>query len=73
MILIEDWRAVLRRAWSIKLIFIAGFFSGLEVAIPFFEWTMPRGLFALLSFVTANGAFVARILAQKEVHSGSKE
>lgn len=69
MKLIEDWRRVLRRAWSIRMILLAGFFSGLEVAVPFLETLvpLPRGVFALLAFVATNAAFVTRLMAQKEV------
>lgn len=70
----QDWKNILRKAWSIKLILIAGFFSGLEVLLPFLQDFLPvhRGVFGFLSFVTANGAFVTRLLAQKDLekHDG---
>ncbi len=64
-----DWKSILRRAWSIRLIFIAGFFSGLEVALPFLQDFLPvrQGAFGLLSFIAANGAFVFRLIAQKNM------
>lgn len=67
MRLIDDWRRVLKRAWSIRLIIVAGILSGLEVALPIIDgWvTIPRGLFASLSFVVVAAAFGARLLAQK--------
>ena len=43
----------------------AGLLSGAEVALPFFNDLMPRGVFALLSAVTVCGAFIARLVAQK--------
>lgn len=63
----HDWKNILRKAWSIRLILIAGFFSGAEVFLPFLQEFLPvhRGVFGFLSFVTANGAFVTRLLAQK--------
>ena len=66
--LVEDWKKVLRKAWSIKFIFIAGFFSGLEFVLPFLDelFHPPRGLFAIFAFVATNAAFVTRIMAQKD-------
>lgn len=65
----SDWKDVLRKAWSIRLIIIAGLFSGLEVALPFLDGFMPipRGVFAVLSFVATGGAFVARLVAQQSL------
>lgn len=74
MMLIDDWRAVLRKAWSVKLILAAGVFSGLEAlvqiatALDLLGAWMPRGWFALLGFVASNAALVTRLLAQKELH-----
>lgn len=65
---VANWRAVLRHAWSIRLIILAGFLSGLEIALPLLDGILdiPRGLFAALSGLTTMGAFVARFTAQKD-------
>lgn len=68
MKLLPDWKQILRKAWSIRLIVVAGLLSGLEVALPFLSEAMPRGLFAGLSMVVVGGAFISRIVAQ----NGSK-
>lgn len=68
MKLVSDWRRVLRRAWSIRLLVLAGFLSGIEVILSLpdiaarLDW--PQGIFAALSGLTTAAAFVARILAQ---------
>lgn len=74
--LVQDWRAVIRKAWSIRLILIAGFFSGLEAGVQILSalgklpaW-MPSGAFAALAFVASNGAFVTRLMAQKGLTDG---
>lgn len=59
-----NWRAVFRKAWSIRLGVIAGVFSGLEVVLPMFVDAMPRSVFATLAMLTAVGAVVARLMAQ---------
>lgn len=65
--LYDDWKTILRKAWSIRFMLLAGFLSGVEVALPYFEQSIPRGLFAGLSGVSVGAAFVARLVAQKDV------
>jgi len=69
MQLVADWRRVLRRAWSIRLMIFAGLLSGVEIALPLLDGVLdlPRGLFAAGSALTTAAAFVARLLAQKEM------
>ena len=65
MHLYPNWREIARRAWSIRLLVLAGILSGLEVILPFFSEDIPRNLFAMLSFIAVAAAFVARLVAQK--------
>ena len=65
--LIRDWRQVLKRAWSVRLILAAGLLSGVEVALPLLPLPLPAGIFAALSALTTAAAFVARLLAQKDM------
>jgi len=59
--------AVFRRAWSIRLLVLAGLLSGLEVALPYLNqvFSIPAGAFAAASIVTTMAAFWARLIAQK--------
>lgn len=65
--LIDNWWQVLKRAWSIRWIALAGLFSGLEVALPLIDGYLdiPRGLLAGLSGFATFAAFISRILVQK--------
>jgi hypothetical protein len=65
MSLTHNWRDILRKAWSIRLMILAGLLSGIEVVLPLFADCCPRGLFAILSMMTIAGAFVARLIAQR--------
>jgi hypothetical protein len=66
--LVPNWRAVLRRAWSIRLLLLAGLLSGAEVALPLIgAEAIPPRLFAGLSAIIVAAAFVARLLAQKGI------
>ena len=66
MKLLADWKRILRRAWSIRFMLMAGILSGVETALPFFSEAMPHGVFAMLSGVSVGAAFVARLVAQKD-------
>ena len=64
--LLPDWRDLLRRAWSIRLMALAFVFTATEVILPFFSDAIPPRLFAVLSGVAVAGAFVARLMAQQK-------
>jgi len=70
--LLDDWRRVLRRAWSIRFSLLAAAFTAAEVVVPLLGDVlldvMPRGAFVLLAFAASIGATVARIVAQPEMH-----
>lgn len=67
MKLASDWKDVLRKAWSIRLMILAGVLSGVEIVLPLFADALPRGTFAALSGVSVAAAFVARLVAQKDL------
>lgn len=59
-----DYKHILKKSWSIKWAVIAGVLSGAEVILPLFVDTLPKNLFAILSFVAVAGAIWARLLVQ---------
>jgi hypothetical protein len=67
MKLYDNWKEILRKAWSIRFLAIAGILSGIEVILPLFNENIPKSLFAALSLVFVTLAFVARIVAQRDV------
>lgn len=71
MSLIHNWQAVLRHAWSIRLILFAGLLTGLEAVLPFLGW-LPHGPLAILSFLVMATAFIARLVAQSTVSGETK-
>ena len=70
--LYENWNVIARKAWSCRLMILAGLLSGTEVVLPMFEESIPKGLFAVLSMVAMTSAFVARLVAQQEVDDDAK-
>ena len=65
--LYPNWKEILRKAWSIKFMIIAGLLSAGEVVLPMFGDSIPRALFASLSGFFCCAAFIARLVAQKDV------
>ena len=77
MNLVSNWRRVLKRAWSIRLMILAGILSGIEVILSLpdiaerLDW--PQGLFAAASGLTTMAAFIARLIAQGNVNEADDE
>lgn len=67
----REWRKIMRHAWSVRLLVLAFVFSAMEVALPLVQSVLPVpvGVFAALSGLATGGAFVARLLAQKQFGS----
>lgn len=67
MTLLSDWKRIIRKAWSIRLVVLSGLLAGAEVALPLFIDSMPRNVFAVLSMLAAIGGAFARVVAQPKM------
>lgn len=67
MTLHDNWRDLIRRAWSVKFMVLAFLLTMAEVMLPFFSDAVPPRTFALLSGLAVAGAFVSRLIAQKDL------
>ena len=67
MTLIQNWRILLRKAWSVRLMLAAFVFTAAEVMLPFFSAEVPPRVFAVMSGIAVAGAFVSRLVAQKDL------
>lgn len=67
MRLLTDWRRILRKAWSIRLMLLAGLLTGCEAILPLYADVLPRGLFALLTMLVIVAAMAARLVAQRDI------
>lgn len=65
--LYPNWKQIIRKAWSVRFMFMAAVLSACEVILPMYEDTVPKNLFASLSFFFVSAAFIARIVAQRDV------
>lgn len=68
MNLIDNWKAVATKAWSMRLVLLSAILSGAEVALPLFDDAFRRGTFALLAVIVSVAAAIARVVAQPELH-----
>ena len=67
MTLHDNWQTLLRKAWSVRLMVLAFLLTMAEVMLPFFSDAVPPKLFAVLSGLAVAGAFVSRLIAQKDM------
>jgi hypothetical protein len=70
MRLYDDWRRILRKAWSIRFILLAGLLTGCEAVIQItgVQWLPgPEWLRSVVVLVLIGGAFVSRLVAQKDI------
>ena len=66
MNVIPDWRVILRRAWSVRLMIVSCLFTMAEVLLPLYSSLFPRHVFAALSVASGVGGLVLRFVAQKD-------
>ncbi len=71
--LIENWPAVLKKAWSIKFTGLSLMLSAAEVYVQAVQPAgVPGGVFASIAGAVSLLAGVARLLAQQEVSNANK-
>lgn len=70
---IDEWKTIVKKAWSIRFIVAAFVMSSGEALLPYFYDDFPRGIFAGLTVFFTGGAFVARLMAQQGVNDAAKD
>ncbi len=60
----KDWRYLLNRAWSIRLMILSVVLVAVEISLPLFNEIAPRNAFAVLSMLVAVSAAVVRVMNQ---------
>lgn len=64
MKLIDEWKLVLRKAWSTRFAAISSVLAVLQAVVPSLDGLIPPSTFAVLSAITAILAIVARVVDQ---------
>lgn len=67
MKLYDNWKDIVKKAWSVRFMFFAFVFSVLEVVLPFWASDFQPKTFAVFSGLCVGAAFISRIVAQKDV------
>lgn len=72
MKVLPNWRDVLLRAWSVRLLFVSLVFSVAEIVLPLVKDALPIPplTFAVLSGAACAGALVSRFYVQKGLSGG---
>lgn len=65
--LLWNWRTILQKAWSMKLMGLSIVLSAAEVAMPYIAPNVRSGAFAGLAALVTLAAGVARLFAQKSL------
>jgi hypothetical protein len=75
MRLIDNWRSVLKHAWSVRLGILAGLFQGLDIIMQLTVGQMGEVSVWLraLAGLSAMAAFVSRFVAQPKTIGGGDE
>ena len=68
--MVDKWRTVLKKAWSVRLMALAAVLTGVEAVLPFFTPLEPSLWFAVVTFAVVCAALVARFVAQPKMHEG---
>lgn len=58
---------MLRYAWSVRLIFVAGLLAGAQAVLPFLTELIPPRILAVLTFVIVMGALVSQFIVQQKI------
>lgn len=65
---VENWKQVLKKAWSLRLIALAGLLTGLEAALNIIPtelaMLLPSWLLPTVTLLVTGGAFASRLIAQ---------
>lgn len=65
MTLLPDWKRILKKAWSLRLMVVAAFFTGCEAILPFVDDVLAPRPLAIVAFVVVVGAMITRLMVQK--------
>lgn len=67
MRLYDNWKEIVRKAWSLKFLLIALVLECTSVVLPFYTDIIPREVFTPIIIVAILGAGISRIVYQNNV------
>lgn len=66
--LVYNWRRLVKKAWSLRLMALSFVLQGFELLLPLFVDCFPRYVFSLLALLALAGGMWARLVAQPKLH-----
>lgn len=73
MRLVQDWKRVLRKAWSVRLNLLAVALTGATAALPAFMGVVPPMWLLALCTIVPLAAAVARLVAQENMRDDPRQ
>lgn len=67
--LTPEWKLILTKAWSVRLMAIAAVLSAAELTLPLFRESVGGFWFALINLAVVAAAIFTRVLAQKDMEN----
>lgn len=64
----DDWKVLLKHAWSIRFMALASIFSTAEAMLPLFTDTIPRNILTVLTLISIAGGMWSRLVIQKAIN-----
>lgn len=65
--LVDNWRDIVRRAWSVRLIGLSLVMMAAQAALPYLGDVIPPRIMATATFLVTIGAGLSRIMTQKNL------
>lgn len=65
----DDWKNIVKKAWSVRLMLLAALLSGVEVCLSFLGGIpgITQGVFAAIAGLVSMAALAARLVAQQSM------
>lgn len=73
--LTEDWKRIVKKAWSVRLMVLAAILSGVEVCLSFLGGIsgVAQGAFAAIAGLVSMAALAARLIAQQSMQEAKDD
>lgn len=71
--LVAGWKDILKKAWSVRLLILAGLLSSAEILLSLNPEVLPPATFAVVNILVVIAAIVARVAAQKDLQETAED
>lgn len=68
MKLIPEWKQILKKAWSVRFLALAGLLTGCELILPLYVESLPREVFIIAIIFVSIAGIISRVVSQATFH-----